>query len=79
MLCSLFILVRRNPDILSAIVNSWSQLVKLRPALVEVVVSSLTSWTPAALTGLPAVHVRSVEKSIRVLLMHFTRYVLVIC
>lgn len=66
--------VCRNPDILSAVINSWSQLVKLRPALVELVVSSLASWTPAALAGLPATHIKSVEKAVRILLMHISRY-----
>ncbi|KAI0954916.1 hypothetical protein AcW1_006666 [Taiwanofungus camphoratus] len=63
----------RNPDILSAILNSWSTLIKLRPTLVEVVVSSLSRWTPAKLEGLPASSIKSVEKSIRILLLHISR------
>lgn len=66
----------RNPDLVTAIINSWSQLVKLRPALVELVISSLSSWTPASLAGLPATHVKSVEKAVRILLMHISRHVL---
>ncbi|KAF8661382.1 hypothetical protein AX16_001475 [Volvariella volvacea WC 439] len=63
----------QNMDILSALINSWSNLVKLRPAIVSYVVSSLKSWTPAALLGLSASSIRSVEKAIRILLTHMSR------
>ncbi|KAG6336042.1 hypothetical protein ID866_3041 [Astraeus odoratus] len=63
----------QNPDLLTAIINSWGNLVKQRPALVHLVVSSLTSWTPAALAGQPASTIKSVEKSIRILLVHISR------
>ncbi|KAL4250329.1 hypothetical protein ABKN59_005891 [Abortiporus biennis] len=63
----------QNPDILSAILNSWALLVKLRPALVEVVVPTLASWTPGALVGLPYAHIKSVEKGVRILLNHISR------
>ncbi|KAF9245242.1 Symplekin tight junction protein C terminal-domain-containing protein [Melanogaster broomeanus] len=63
----------QNTDVLTAVLNSWSNLVKQRPALVQLVVSSLSSWTPAALAGLSASSVKSVEKSIRVLLIHLSR------
>ncbi|KDQ61760.1 hypothetical protein JAAARDRAFT_204204 [Jaapia argillacea MUCL 33604] len=64
----------QNPDILSAILNSWASLVKLRPGqLVQIVVSALTNWTPNALTGLPASSVKSVEKAVRILMIHLSR------
>ncbi|CCM02435.1 uncharacterized protein FIBRA_04534 [Fibroporia radiculosa] len=63
----------KNPDILSAILNSWATLIKLRPALVDVVVSTLAQWTPVKLEGLPASSIKSVEKSIRILLVHISR------
>ncbi|KAH0836650.1 Symplekin tight junction protein C terminal-domain-containing protein [Lanmaoa asiatica] len=63
----------QNIDILTAVLNSWSNLVKQRPTLVQLVVSSLASWTPAALAGLSASAVKSVEKSIRILLIHISR------
>ncbi|OJA10681.1 hypothetical protein AZE42_01046 [Rhizopogon vesiculosus] len=63
----------QNPEILSAIIHSWSNLVKQRPALVQLVVSSLSSWTPAALAGLTASSVKSVEKAVRILLIHISR------
>ncbi|KAI6044311.1 Symplekin tight junction protein C terminal-domain-containing protein [Pisolithus marmoratus] len=63
----------QDPDILTAIVNSWSTLVRQRPSLVHLVVSSLTSWAPASLVGRPASAIKSVEKSIRILLVHISR------
>ncbi|KAI0372816.1 hypothetical protein BV20DRAFT_1034476 [Pilatotrama ljubarskyi] len=62
-----------NPDVLSAIINSWGNLVKKRPALVEVVVTTLTQWSPARLEGQPFMVIRSVEKSVRILLTHISR------
>lgn len=58
---------------MSAILNSWASFVRLRPALVEVVVSTLTQWTPANLEGVPLAHIKSVEKSVRILLVHISR------
>ncbi|KAH9995475.1 Symplekin tight junction protein C terminal-domain-containing protein [Russula vinacea] len=49
---------KQNPDLISAILNSWSSLVKMRPGFVQIVVSSLTL---------------SVEKSVRILLTHISR------
>ncbi|KAI6112643.1 Symplekin tight junction protein C terminal-domain-containing protein [Pisolithus sp. B1] len=63
----------QDPDILTAIVNSWSILIKQRSSLVHLVVSSLTSWTPVSLAGQPASAIKSVEKSIRILLVHISR------
>ncbi|KAI0057230.1 hypothetical protein BV25DRAFT_1831381 [Artomyces pyxidatus] len=63
----------QNPDILSAIINSWPNLVKLRPALVQYIVSSLASWTPSTLAGLPYSSIKSVEKSVRIFLTHISR------
>ncbi|KAI1796643.1 Symplekin tight junction protein C terminal-domain-containing protein [Ganoderma leucocontextum] len=62
-----------NPDMLSAILNSWANLVKRRPALVELVVSTLVQWTPIKLEGLPASIIRSTEKTVRILLTHISR------
>jgi len=65
----------RNPDLISAILNSLSNLVKLRPGFVQGLVSSLTLWTPAPLMGLPYASIRSAEKSVRILLTHISRCV----
>ncbi|KAI5992588.1 Symplekin tight junction protein C terminal-domain-containing protein [Pisolithus orientalis] len=63
----------QEPNILTAIVNSWSTLIKQRPSLVHLIVSSLISWTPVSLAGLPVSAIKSVEKSIRILLVHISR------
>ncbi|OCH93643.1 hypothetical protein OBBRIDRAFT_885314 [Obba rivulosa] len=62
-----------NPDMLSAVLNSWATLTKLRPALVEIVVSTLSQWTPTKLEGQPLANIKSVEKAIRILLIHISR------
>jgi symplekin len=53
--------------------NSWGQLAKIRPGLTQLVVSTLTSWTPAALSGLDATSVKSAEKAVRILMIHLSR------
>ncbi|KAF5383732.1 hypothetical protein D9615_003524 [Tricholomella constricta] len=53
--------------------SHWATLTKLRPAMVPLVVSALKQWTPAALVGLPASSIKSVEKAIRILLVHISR------
>ncbi|KAF6752970.1 Symplekin tight junction protein C terminal-domain-containing protein [Ephemerocybe angulata] len=63
----------QDVDLLSAMVNSWANLVKLRPHLVPGMINTLKQWTPAALAGQPALGVRSVEKSIRILLVNMSR------
>ncbi|KAI0091687.1 Symplekin tight junction protein C terminal-domain-containing protein [Irpex rosettiformis] len=65
----------KNPDVVSAIVNSCGSIIKLRPVLIELIVSALTSWTPSALAGSSAISIRSVEKSIRILMTHIMRQV----
>ncbi|TDL24074.1 hypothetical protein BD410DRAFT_767966 [Rickenella mellea] len=62
-----------NPDIVTAVVNSWSGLAKQRPAQTHLIISALASWTPAALSALPASSVKSVEKAVRILLAHLAR------
>ncbi|KAI0343250.1 hypothetical protein BDW22DRAFT_1356862 [Trametopsis cervina] len=63
----------KNPDIVSAILNSWGSFIKQRPVLVELIVSALTSWTPSALAGSSALSIKSVEKNIRILMTHIMR------
>ena len=41
--------------------------------MLELVVSTLEHWTPSKLLGQPAHIVKSVEKSLRILLMHLSR------
>ncbi|KAJ7504498.1 Symplekin tight junction protein C terminal-domain-containing protein [Mycena galericulata] len=65
----------QNTDLLTAMLNSWATLTKLRPAVVPTVVAALRGWTPesSAINGLPASSVKSVEKAVRILLMHISR------
>lgn len=58
---------------MSAILNSWPNLVKQRPALAQNIVGAVCAWQPNALIGFPYGTVRSVEKSIRILLIHILR------
>ncbi|KAF8587835.1 hypothetical protein K439DRAFT_1652134 [Ramaria rubella] len=62
-----------NVDMLSAIVHSWGTLGKLRPLLLQVIVSALGTWNPRHLEGLPVSSIKSVEKTIRILLIHISR------
>ncbi|KAL1941146.1 hypothetical protein VTO73DRAFT_7358 [Trametes versicolor] len=62
-----------DPNVISAIMNSWANLVKRRPALMDLVVSSIMHWSPTHLKSRPYLDVRSVEKSIRILLTHISR------
>ncbi|KAE9401084.1 hypothetical protein BT96DRAFT_919061 [Gymnopus androsaceus JB14] len=63
----------QNVDLLSALLNSWVTLVKLRPNMIPLVVTALKQWTPAALTGLSASTIRSAEKVVRIILIHISR------
>ncbi|KAF8074984.1 Symplekin tight junction protein C terminal-domain-containing protein [Lyophyllum atratum] len=63
----------QHVDLLSALLNSWATLTKLRPGMVPMIVGHLKQWTPATLAGLPASSIKSVEKAIRILLVHISR------
>ncbi|KAF9269017.1 hypothetical protein L218DRAFT_916524 [Marasmius fiardii PR-910] len=64
-----------QPDILSALLNSWPNLVKMRPATIPFVVAALKEWTPRVLIEreISFTSIRSVEKAIRILLNHISR------
>ncbi|KAI5124287.1 hypothetical protein M0805_005134 [Coniferiporia weirii] len=62
-----------NPDMMAAVVNSWSSLAKQRPSQTHMIISALASWTPGAICNFPASTIRSVEKTVRILLIHFSR------
>lgn len=61
---------------LTALLNSWAALVKQRPVILQTLVPALRSWTPVALEKLPTFAVKSVEKALRILLVHINRWVL---
>lgn len=60
---------------ISAIVNSWSSLAKQRPSQLQLIISALAGWRPSAISSFPYATVRSVEKAVRLLLIHLSRYV----
>lgn len=62
-----------NPDMVAAVVNSWGNLAKLRPAQTPLIISALSSWQPGAIAGISYTAARSVEKAVRILLSHFLR------
>ncbi|KAJ7066730.1 Symplekin tight junction protein C terminal-domain-containing protein [Mycena amicta] len=64
-----------NPDLLTAIFNSLANLAKLRPTVVPVILQALRQWTPesSALSGLSASNIKSVEKALRIFLVHTMR------
>ena len=66
----------RDVDLLTALLNSWAALAKQRPLILQTLVPALRSWTPTALDKLPAFAVKSVEKALRILLVHINRWVL---
>ncbi|KAJ7634117.1 Symplekin tight junction protein C terminal-domain-containing protein [Mycena polygramma] len=65
----------QNTDLITAMLNSWANLTKLRPAVVPTVLTALRGWQPetSALNGLPASSIKSVEKAVRILLVHLSR------
>ncbi|KAH6916084.1 Symplekin tight junction protein C terminal-domain-containing protein [Coprinopsis sp. MPI-PUGE-AT-0042] len=63
----------QDVDMLTALLNSWSSLAKLRPAMMQLLVPTLKGWTPAALANLSAFQVKSVEKGVRILLVNISR------
>ncbi|KAL7425087.1 hypothetical protein Q5752_000775 [Cryptotrichosporon argae] len=65
-----------DPAILHAIMNTFPALCKARPTLAPLLVSSVVSWTPAALdaAGRPPMQVRAVEKTLRSVMAHLARH-----
>nr|GAT46745.1 predicted protein [Mycena chlorophos] len=64
-----------NPDLLTAIFNSLANLTKLRPTVMPVLLHTLRPWSPenSAIGGLSASNIKSVEKAMRIMLVHATR------
>ncbi|KAF9045824.1 hypothetical protein BDZ89DRAFT_1188893 [Hymenopellis radicata] len=67
------VLSSQNVDILSALLNSWATLSKQRPAMTSLIINTLSRWTPSALAGQSASSIKSIEKVIRILLIHMSR------
>ena len=66
-------LAARIPDIASSVVNTFTILVKARPAHAHLIFGALTNWTPNLLSSLSAMLVKSVEKMLRLALVHLLR------
>lgn len=58
-------------DLVIASMNSMSTLAKLRPSLSPIVLEALVSWKPLALTSLSFALVKNVEKTLRIIYLHF--------
>lgn len=65
-------LINSDPAVLHAIINILPALCKARPTIAPLVVSSMTSWTPAAMQGAgrPAMQIRAVDKTLRTVMVH---------
>jgi symplekin len=65
-------LIASDPAILHAIINILPALCKARPTIAPLIVSSMTSWTPAAMqsAGRPAMQIRAVDKTLRTVMVH---------
>ncbi|CAE6402237.1 unnamed protein product [Rhizoctonia solani] len=69
--CVMILYTSNNADILSSLVNTLAALFKMRPTLAAIVIQAVLKWTPqVAMSGQSAMSVRSVEKSIKILLHH---------
>lgn len=64
-----------SADLVSAIVSSLATLLKARPQYAKLIITSLTNWSPAALAGQSERQIKSVEKVVRLTLMHLMRCV----
>lgn len=58
-------------DLVIASMNSLSTLAKLRPSLSPIVLEALVSWKPQALSNLPFSLIKNVEKTLRIIYLHF--------
>lgn len=67
--------VLRVPDVIASVINAFAILVKVRPALSHLIFGALTNWTPTNIATLSSTQVKSVEKTIRLALVHLLRHV----
>ncbi|CAE6382445.1 unnamed protein product [Rhizoctonia solani] len=69
--CVMILYTSSNADILSALINTLAALFKMRPALAGIVIQAVLKWTPqVAMGGQSPMNIRSVEKSVKILLTH---------
>ena len=68
-----FLFTSNRPDVVSAIINALSFLVKIRSSLANLIVTSFTNWSTDGLLGQTATQIRGVEKTLRIALAHIFR------
>lgn len=69
--CIVMLYTSSNADALSALINSLATLFKQRPTLANFIIQAVLTWTPqVAMASQSPMNVRSVEKSIKILLHH---------
>ncbi|KAG9093472.1 hypothetical protein FS749_014324, partial [Ceratobasidium sp. UAMH 11750] len=71
--CVMTLYTASNMDILSALINTLATLFKQRPTLANLVIQAVLTWTPGAMSSQSPMSIRSVEKSIKILLHHIYR------
>ncbi|GAA5964456.1 hypothetical protein JCM8115_006320 [Rhodotorula mucilaginosa] len=71
--CVTTLFTSSEPDLVAAIVSSLVALVKSRQQFAQLIVTSLTNWSPAAMASRSAAQVKSVEKVVRLSLQHLVK------
>ncbi|GAA5879509.1 hypothetical protein JCM3774_002703 [Rhodotorula dairenensis] len=71
--CVTTLFTSSEPDLIASIVSTLVALVKSRQQFAQLVVTSLTNWSPAAMASRSAVQVKSVEKVVRLSLQHLAK------
>lgn len=74
--CGKQIYTSSTPDVMSAIINVYTGLIKARPALSSSIFTSMVNWDPSTLASASTctpLQIRSVEKTFRIALAHLLR------
>ncbi|QRV74154.1 symplekin [Ceratobasidium sp. AG-Ba] len=71
--CIMMLYTASNMDILSALINTLATLFKQRPPLAHLIIQAVIAWTPASMGSQSAMSIRSVEKSVKILLQNLYR------
>ncbi|KAH7106040.1 Symplekin tight junction protein C terminal-domain-containing protein [Auriculariales sp. MPI-PUGE-AT-0066] len=64
-----------NPDLVSALINSWGPFVKHRPSFIAIVATAIEAWTPGPLQAADVLprDVKSIDKAAKIFLSHLLR------
>ncbi|KAF8605954.1 hypothetical protein BDV93DRAFT_490054 [Ceratobasidium sp. AG-I] len=72
--CIMTLYSASNMDVLSALINTLATLFKQRPTLSHLIIQAVLAWTPQSTMGSQSpMSIRSVEKSVKILLHHIYR------